>query len=91
MHLTCIMAGSLSTYHLAVSVRRFSVEHGFNCSCDRFPSMRHNAIRDIPASLLTEVCHNVSVGLELQPLSGEQFQYTTANTWDGAHLHTQGF
>ena len=44
--------------------------------------MRHNAVRVITASLLTEVCHNVSEEPELQPLSGEQIQYRTAKTED---------
>ena len=36
-----------------------------------FPTLRHNNIRDLTASLLTEVCSNVSVEPELQELSGE--------------------
>ena len=73
--------------------KNFTVEHAFSCSCGGFPSLRHNAVRDITANLFTEVCHNVSVEPELQPLSGEQFQYRTANTEDGARLdvHAQGF
>ncbi len=31
-----------------------------------FPTIRHNEIRDITASLLTEVCHNVAT----EPLGG---------------------
>ena len=73
--------------------KNFTVEHAFSCSCGGFPSLRHNAVRDIIANLFTEVCHNVSVEPELQPLSGEQLQYRTANTEDGARLdvHAQGF
>ena len=39
----------------------FTVEHAFSCSCGGFPSLRHNDMRDITASLLAEVCHNVAV------------------------------
>ena len=45
-----------------------------------------NEIRDITASLLTEVCHNVSIEPDLQPLSSETFHLATAITDDGARL-----
>ena len=38
------------------------------------------------ANLLTEVCSNVCVEPELQPLSGESLKNRTANTEDHAHL-----
>ncbi len=38
------------------------------------------------ASLLTEVCTNVATEPHLQPLSGEAFCLTSANTSDGARL-----
>ena len=44
-----------------------SVEHALSCARGGFPSIRHNEIRDITASLLTEVCHDVSVEPHLQP------------------------
>ena len=54
----------------------------------RFPSIRHNEVRDITAELLSEVCHDVEVEPHLQPLtlSDERFQQKTANTQDGACL-----
>ena len=52
-----------------------TVEHAFSCSCRGFPTLRHNDIRDITASMLTEVCHNVCVEPELQPLAGEEMQH----------------
>ena len=51
-----------------------------------FPTIRHNEIRDITASLLTEVCSNVATEPHLQPLSGETFRLASANTDDGARL-----
>ena len=42
--------------------------------------MRHNEIRDLTASLLSEVGHDVRVEPHLQPLSGETMRYRTANT-----------
>ena len=46
--------------------------------------MQHNNIRDITADVLTEVCPSVSIEPILQPLTGEQLQYQTANTEDDA-------
>ncbi len=64
----------------------FSVEHAFSCAKGGFPILRHNEIRDLTASLLTEVCHDVRVEPELQPLTGESFIYATAKVQDGARL-----
>jgi len=63
-----------------------SVEHAFSCLFGGFPTIRHNELRDITAGLLSEVCHNVRTEPPLQPLSGEQFHYRTANVEDGARL-----
>ena len=42
-----------------VRVSQFNVEHALSCAKGGFPSLRHNEIRDITASLLTEVCSEV--------------------------------
>ncbi len=42
--------------------------------------IRHNEIRDLTASLLTEVCPNVAIEPHLQPLSGETFRLASTNT-----------
>ena len=47
---------------------------------------RHKEIRDLTASLLTEVCPNVAIEPHLQPLSGESFRLASTNTDDGARL-----
>ena len=64
----------------------FSTEHALSCPKGGFPSLRHNEIRDLTANLLTEVCSNVCVEPELQPLSGESLKNRTANTEDHARL-----
>ena len=51
----------------------FSVEHAMMCNLGGFPTIRHNEIRDLTASLLSEVCHNVVIEPHLQPLNGEGF------------------
>ena len=48
--------------------------------------IRHNEIRDITASLLTEVCPNVAIEPPLQPLSGETFRLASANIMMGHDL-----
>ena len=63
-----------------------SVEHALSCPFGDFPSIQHNELCDINAALLSEVCHNVSVEPNLQPLSGEQFHYRSANVEDSARL-----
>ena len=48
--------------------------------------MRHNEVRDITATLLTEVCHGVTTSPHLQPLSGESLSHRSAITEDGTRL-----
>ncbi|XP_064389143.1 uncharacterized protein LOC135337174 [Halichondria panicea] len=64
----------------------FSIEHVLSCPRGGFPSIRHNEIRDITADLLTEICHDVSVEPDLQPLTGETLAHRTANISNGARL-----
>ena len=43
-------------------------------------------MHDNTAAFLSKICHNVSIEPTLQPLSGEQFHYRSANVEDGARL-----
>ena len=65
---------------------KFFVEHAFSCPKGGFPTIRHNEICDLTASLLTDVCHEVQIEPTLQPLSGQHFDHATLNMEDGAHL-----
>jgi len=47
------------------------------------PTIRHNEICDITATMLTEICHNVS---PLQPLTSESFAHRSANRDPNARL-----
>ena len=49
-------------------------------------TIRHNEVRDFTAEVLREVCQNVEVEPMLTPLTGEHFQYRTANREDQARL-----
>ena len=62
--------------------KSFSKEHAFSCSCGGFPSIHHNEVRDLTASLLSEVCCDVSVEPALLPLDHKPLRYAT----DGARL-----
>ena len=64
----------------------FSVDHAFTCKTGGFVTIRHNEVRDFTAEILKEVCQDVEVEPLLTPLTGEQFQYRSANTDDSARL-----
>ena len=84
----CLRYGwSLSnTPQLCNCGKAFTVNHAMVCHMGGFPTIRHNEIRDLTASLLTEVCPNVVIEPHLQPLSGESFRLASTNTDDGARL-----
>ena len=69
----------------------FSIEHALNCKTGGFPAVRHNEVRDITASLLSEVCHGVTVEPHLQPLSGESMSRSSAINEDGARLDVAAY
>ena len=48
--------------------------------------LRHNYIRNTTAKLLTEVCKDVRVETQLQPLSGGTFSKKTASKFDRAKV-----
>ena len=72
---------------------QFKVDHAMICHMGGFPTIRHNGIRNITASLLTEVCNNVTTEPPLQPLSGESMTVRSANTNDGTRvdIRARGF
>ena len=64
----------------------FSIDHAIICPKGGFPTIRHNELRDVTASLLSEICHNVATEPRLQPLSGESLTHRSAITSDDARL-----
>ena len=64
----------------------FNVEHALSCAMGGFLSLRHNEIRDITTSLLTEVCSEVCVEPDLQSVTPDQLYGASANSQDGARL-----
>lgn len=71
----------------------FNAEHALSCPTGGLPTLRHNEVRDLLASLLAKVCHDVVVEPGLQPLSGEQFHRRSTSTDEEARLDikAQGF
>ena len=72
---------------------QYNVERALTCPCGGFTFIHHNEIRDLTASLLSEVCHGVWIEPDLQPLTGETLSHQTANRQDNAQLdiQAQGF
>ena len=63
----------------------FTVSHALICRCGGYIGHRHDQLRDLTATLLQEVCINVAVEPQLQPLRGLELG-RSANTDDGARL-----
>ena len=72
--------------HVSVVNPLINVEHALTCARGGFPTLRrHNEVRDITATLLTEACHEVCVEPDLQPVAPGQLS-GAANQRDGARL-----
>ena len=67
--------------------------YAMTCHMGGIPTIHHNEIRDMTATLLTEICHNVATEPPLQPLTNETFAHRSANTEPNARLdiRAQGF
>ena len=57
--------------------KKFDLHHALSAKKAGFVSLRHNFVRNITSSLLSEVCKNVRVEPQLQPLTGESFAPST--------------
>ena len=66
--------------------KAFSVEHAISCKCGGFVIGRHNEVRNIIADVMSEVCQNVEIEPQLQPLSGESLRPRSAIHSDEARL-----
>ena len=63
----------------------FDPDHALICRCSGYFSLRHNELRDLTADLLREVCHDMTVEPELQPVTGESLP-RAANKDDHARV-----
>jgi len=71
----------------------FSINHALNCPNGVFPILRHNGVRDSTEKLLAEVCPDVTLEPDLQPLEGESLDFASANHEDNAraNIRARGF
>ena len=70
-----------------------SVDYAMIYHMGGIPTIRHNEIRDITATLLTNICHNIATEQLLQLLSNESFAHRSANRQPNAclNIRTRGF
>eukprot|EP00117_Sycon_ciliatum_P033528 scpid19357/ scgid25783/ len=66
--------------------QQFTVSHALSCPLGGFPTLRHNEVRDLTASIMKEVAHQVVVEPLLEPLTGERMTLRSASTEDNARL-----
>lgn len=64
----------------------FSIDHAMMCHKGGLPTLRHNEVRDLTATLLAKSCTGVSVEPPLQVLDDEEFNLLSANREDEARL-----
>ena len=71
----------------------FSVDHAMICHHGGLTFICHNELRDLTASWLHKVCHEVAAEPPLQPLTGEAIVPTSANHRDDARadIHARRF
>ena len=71
----------------------FSVNHAMICHHGGLTFVRHNELRNLTASWLCEVCHDVAVEPPLQPFTDESLVPASANCGDDAQadIHARGF
>ena len=77
---------SLAFWSIIIFISIFNVEHALSCPTGGYPIIHHNEVRDLTASFLQQVCHDVAVEPHLQPLTGEKMDLRSANCEDAARL-----
>ena len=66
--------------------KQVNIDHTFWCPTGKYPTIRHNKIQDLLASLMTAVCADVTAEPVLQPLTGGSFCHRTTSTDNKARL-----
>ena len=71
----------------------FSADHAMICCHGGLTFICYNELRNLTASWLHEVCHDVAVELPLQPLTGEALIPASANCRDDVrtNVYVRGF
>ena len=65
---------------------KYTVCHALSCKKGGFVAQRHDGVRDLLTLLIGEVCTNVEVEPQLQPLDNERFNLRSAATSPEARL-----
>ena len=69
-----------------ISGEKFNLSHALSCKKGGMVTLRHNELRDITATLLKEICHDVRTEPPLVGVNGEVLNERTANTRPEARL-----
>lgn len=69
----------------------FSIDHALSCVSGGYSVLRHNELRDLTATLLNEVCHDVELEPPLEPLRGEQLSRGNTSAEARLDIHARGF
>ena len=64
-----------------------TISDALSCPHGAFPIIRHNNVRNLTAKLMSEVCHDVQVEPQIQPLSGELLHHKTAKHENDARVN----
>ena len=64
----------------------FTLEHVLSCLKGGYLSIWHNKVCDLTAQLMSEVCHNVCIEPDLQPVTGKSLSGASTLTQDSARL-----
>ena len=90
MPYVCIIGGPSPTFHGSVHVTAAklspTIMEWYAMWGGGLPTIRHNQISDLTASLLTEICSIVAIETHLQPLSSKTFRLASTNMDDGTRL-----
>ena len=62
-----------------MKLSKFDIQHSMSCKKGGFMSIRHNNLRDLTASIASEVCKDTEIEPKLLPLSGEEPHGRTTN------------
>ena len=65
-----------------------NIDHVLNCKSGGYVIMRHNRVRDLEASLMKEVCHNVQIEPLLLPIESDG--HRSGNVAEKARLDVTG-
>ena len=64
----------------------FDPVHPLHCKKGGFIHSRHDQLRSLEVKMLSEVCQEIEIEPQLQPLTGENMSLQSANTEDSADL-----